>query len=363
MGDSSDSFEPVEIEEFEEVEVDSTKPEDSKKRKAKSTKEPPAKKPKGRPAAKEKYKFNNRDKAILEDALKKFGNSYATIAKEYFSDCEPAVTRADIANCVNSPGNTHLKKLCQTGYSIYRNIKLIWIELIYQILIKLILLEHKKIKEESHKTFLENNLKKKENINYCDSNNSSSLFPDTQADGESVIVPNINFLAPPPFFVKRVEKYVYFYRLHLAQDLDVDYDSENRLLRFEIISNASLLPCEKFGTNLYNEDPDFQAIESEEKLKVICHIKVPDDARLDDSIFRKDVDNDTGALVEVHPLRKKEEDKTKLKGKRNRHMNVIVSTTTPLKHHPENENENGEKERSNKVTTTSKDKNEGESKS
>jgi len=337
MGDSSDSFEPVEIEEFEEVEVDSTKPEDNKKRKAKSTIEPPAKKPKGRPAAKEKYKFNNRDKAILEDALKKYGNSYATIAKEYFSDCEPAVTRADIANYVNSPGNTHLKKLCQT--------------------------EHKKIKEESHKTFLENNLKKKENINNCDSNNSSSLFPETQADGESVIVPNINFLAPPPFFVKRVEKYVYFYRLHLAQDLDVDYDSENRLLRFEIISNASLLPCEKLGTDLYNEDPDFQAIESEEKLKVICHIKVPDDARLDDSIFRKDVDNDTGALVEVHLLRKKEEDKTKLKGKRNRHMNVIVSTTTPLKHHPENENENGEKERSNKVTTTSKDKNEGESKS
>lgn len=66
----------------------------------------------GRPPKRAKYEFNVRDKAVMEEAVKKHGNSYATIAKEYFADCNPPVTRTDIANFVNC--NPHLKEFCQT---------------------------------------------------------------------------------------------------------------------------------------------------------------------------------------------------------------------------------------------------------
>ncbi len=58
------------------------------------------------------------------------------------------------------------------------------------------------------------------------------------------LIPDVNFLATPPFFVRKEDRYVYFYRLHLAQDIDVDYDEENRLLKFDIVSTSSLLPNE-----------------------------------------------------------------------------------------------------------------------
>jgi len=245
----------------------------------------------GRPPNKEKYIFNQRDKDIMVTAVKRYGNSYAVIAKEYFSDCVPTVTRADIANFVNS--NPHLKKHCQ-----------------------------------QEKT---------------EGNKEQSLFPVPHGDGGCVIAPNINFLATPPFVVKQPDKYVYFYRLHLAQDLDVDYDCDKKLLRFEIISNPSLLPFESEVTNLYLSNPTFQALDSEEKLKSICHIKVPEDARLDDTIQRFDHDTEIGALIEVHITRKKEEDKSKLKGNRYRHMNVNVATKKALQHHPEGNDQKGMK--------------------
>jgi len=241
-------------------------------------------------------------------AVKRYGNSYAVIAKEYFSDCVPTVTRADIANFVNS--NPHLKKHCQQ--------------------------EHKKMKEEAHQKFVAaNNSKEK-----TEGHKEQSLFPVPHGDGGCVIAPNINFLATPPFVVKQPDKYVYFYRLHLAQDRDVDYDYDKKLLRIEIISNPSLLPFESEVTNLYLSNPTFQALESEEKLKSICHIKVPEDARLDDTIQRFDHDTEIGALIEVHVTRKKEEDKSKLKGNRYRHMNVNVATKKALQHHPEGNDQN-----------------------
>jgi len=67
----------------------------------------------GRPSQKPKYIFNQRDKKILIEAAKKYGSSYATIAKEYFSDCDPAVTRQDVANYVKS--NPLLAEICKTG--------------------------------------------------------------------------------------------------------------------------------------------------------------------------------------------------------------------------------------------------------
>jgi hypothetical protein len=267
----------------------------------------------------------------MEEAVKKHGTSWANIAKEYFSDCNPVVTRTDVQNFVTN--NPYLSKFCQSGiFSFYHYNRNNFIH-------NLFILEHKRIKEESHRNFLKANQVKKEEEESESESEDFSLFPHTSESGV-VTVPNINFLATPPFFVQKPDKYVYFYRLHLAQDLDIDYDSDNRLLKFEIISIVSLLPCEKEGTKLFEEDADFQAIETEEKLKTICNIKVPDDARLDDSIFRNDIDNETGALVEVHVLRKKEEDKSKLRGKRNHHMKVNVATTTALQHNPAESSQN-----------------------
>ena len=78
---------------------------------------PQAKNPKGgRPTPKAKYVFNQRDKKVMIEACKKYGSSYATIAKEYFADCSPAVTRQDVANYVKN--NPLLSDLCKTGIQL-----------------------------------------------------------------------------------------------------------------------------------------------------------------------------------------------------------------------------------------------------
>jgi len=274
----------------------------------------------GRPPKTPKYVFNVSDKEVMEKAVKKYGTSYATIAKEYFSDRNPPVTRTDIYNFVNS--NEHLKKYCQT--------------------------EHKKLKEAAHKKFLNSHTAEKFEKGGKDGKDEKGeksfkecreegllLFPKPFGAQGSYIAPNVNFLATPPFMVKKESVYVYFYRLHLAQDLDIDYDENHRLLKFEVISNPTLLPFEREKTKLFQIDSEFQAIDKEETLKTICHMQVPEDGKLDDSIRRYDHDTETGALIEVHVLRRKEFDKSCLKGNRYRHMNVNVQTKQALQHNPE----------------------------
>jgi hypothetical protein len=50
-------------------------------------------------ANKQGYQFTNKDDVVLEEALKKYGNSFAVIQKEYYSDCD--LKRQDLANYVN----------------------------------------------------------------------------------------------------------------------------------------------------------------------------------------------------------------------------------------------------------------------
>jgi hypothetical protein len=65
----------------------------------------------GRPTTRRIYEFNKRDKEIIAEAIKHYGNAHALIAKEYFSDCDPPVTRNDIANLIkNTP---HLRELAK----------------------------------------------------------------------------------------------------------------------------------------------------------------------------------------------------------------------------------------------------------
>jgi hypothetical protein len=72
-----------------------------------------AKKSPGRQASRPIYKFTRGDLILLETAVQKYGTSYASIAKEYFADTEPKVTRKDVQNIVQS--TPHLKKFCLTG--------------------------------------------------------------------------------------------------------------------------------------------------------------------------------------------------------------------------------------------------------
>ena len=37
------------------------------------------------------------------------------------------------------------------------------------------------------------------------------------------------------------------------------------------------------ATKLFEDEGEFQATESESKLKMLCHVKVPDDAKLDET--------------------------------------------------------------------------------
>jgi hypothetical protein len=71
----------------------------------------------GRPKGKDKHQFTAEDKEILVEAVKKYGSSYATIAKEYFGHCEPPVTRTDIHNIVQA--TPHLKNHCLTGRNFF----------------------------------------------------------------------------------------------------------------------------------------------------------------------------------------------------------------------------------------------------
>ncbi len=45
----------------------------------------------------------------MDAAVKKYGNAYAQIAKEYFGHCQPTVTRQNVANYINR--SPHLKKI------------------------------------------------------------------------------------------------------------------------------------------------------------------------------------------------------------------------------------------------------------
>ena len=157
------------------------------------------------------------------------------------------------------------------------------------------------------------------------------VFPKEIPDSTQMIVPNINFLSSPPFFVKKEKSYIYFYRTHLAQDVDVDYDPDNMLLIFKIFSHHTLSKIEMMATKLYKDEGEFQATESELTMKMICQVRVPDDTKLE-TIQRYDIDTELGALVEVHFERKKEIDKSNLQGKRFRHLTMAVSTTKPLQH-------------------------------
>jgi hypothetical protein len=47
--------------------------------------------------------------------LKRYGNTPAIIQKEYFSDCNPPVSRQDVANFINT--TPHLKDLAKIGIS------------------------------------------------------------------------------------------------------------------------------------------------------------------------------------------------------------------------------------------------------
>jgi len=137
-----------------------------------------------------------------------------------------------------------------------------------------------------------------------------------------MVLPSEQFCYTRPFFVKTPDFYYYIMRCHLAQDVDVDYDEENRLLKFEIININSLTPKELSKTTLKNRCPDIQVLDKEENLKTFRYVPVPPDAVLDDSIDRYDHDTSAGYLVEIVVPRKKEVNKNKLKGKRFKHMDA-----------------------------------------
>lgn len=80
------------------------------------TKEKPASKGK---QTKAKYVFNTRDRDSMKLAIKRYGASYATIAKEYFSDATPPVTRVDVQNYIQN--NPHLKEFCKRGMMLITN--------------------------------------------------------------------------------------------------------------------------------------------------------------------------------------------------------------------------------------------------
>lgn len=95
------------------MEIEKKKPNQSNKRKAE-----PASKGK---QTKAKYVFNTRDRDSMKLAIKRYGASYATIAKEYFSDATPPVTRVDVQNYIQN--NPHLKEFCKRGMMLITNKK------------------------------------------------------------------------------------------------------------------------------------------------------------------------------------------------------------------------------------------------
>jgi hypothetical protein len=82
-----------------------------KKQKKQTTQRP------GRKKAQQKYDFSLEDKKKIEKAVLIYGNSYSTIANEYFNDYAPMVTRKDIQNYINN--DPHLKSLTEEGWNIY----------------------------------------------------------------------------------------------------------------------------------------------------------------------------------------------------------------------------------------------------
>lgn len=117
-----------------------------------------------------------------------------------------------------------------------------------------------------------------------------------------------------------------------------------RLLQFTIVSASCLLPFEVERMVYFQEDPEFQVIDKEERLKAIVNIQVPDDAILDNSLKKFEHDTDVGVLIEVHVFRKKEDDKTRLQGKRGRYFGQTAQTSQPLQHNPNQQQQQQQQE-------------------
>jgi len=133
------------------------------------------------------------------------------------------------------------------------------------------------------------------------------------------------------------DKYCYFYRHHSGYIIDVDYNDELRILTFEsrLIVNF-MLEEEIRETHLFRNDSTFRdlRLDDEERYQpTIVFEKVPEDAILDGSIQRFNLDTPGGKIVEIWVFRKVGRDRNHLKGPI--YSNITASTVTK---YPQNRN-------------------------
>jgi len=115
-----EEYEYEEEEDEEEEQEEEEKPRGGRaKSNTTTTKQTPKRKPVSKKPRKEKkkYEFTEEDKKVLLTAVKQHGTSYATIAKEYFSNRSPPVTRVDVQKFIALTGNAYLLKVAQTSMS------------------------------------------------------------------------------------------------------------------------------------------------------------------------------------------------------------------------------------------------------
>ncbi len=78
---------------------------------------------------------------------------------------------------------------------------------------------------------------------------------------------------------------------------------------------------------LFKTNKLFQAIEKEDKLFTFYYFRAPEDARLDNSMIRADINTKCGAVVELHLLRVIQAKESSLQGRRFNHL--LVNATNP----------------------------------
>lgn len=152
------------------------------------------------------------------------------------------------------------------------------------------------------------------------------------------VAPSYQYFYQKPFFAKFDDKYVYVYRLNLAQTVEIDCDV-NGWIYVKIFSHSYLLSEELEDLQVQKQsNEELEFAETEENLLMITSFQVPDDSTpLYPSMIKKfESGSKTGILLEIWVKRIQENyDKSHLVSKRSRNFKTNIQSSYNLKEQAE----------------------------
>lgn len=190
----------------------------------------PAKKKTTMDALLDSYKFSKADDIVMLKAINEYGNKYSTIQKEYFPNLKPKIIQNHIQHTKD------LKNALDKQHADVRE----------RTRAKFDSVVKKEKENQKRKKKFDSESSSDDEIEISDSNSSSS-----ESDKEIMHEGAIHQTREPPFTASDDNYYVFFFRHHLAQRIDLDFDFNKRMLVAKFISHDHLFPSEYIQTPWY----------------------------------------------------------------------------------------------------------------